>query len=704
LELTHSILAPPLTMQSSILSRIPILRVLVPFMLGILLHRCWHCLWVPIALIGLSIIGYLLLSYGSRSPSGRLRWRSYFIIPLAIVSLSLGWLAAIINCPPHLADDQRANRVLTGRVTDLHYTDFSMRMTIQLLNNDLPRCKVLISTRGCDYTMRTGDLVQWEASLTEIKPQGNPEEMDYAAYLLDGQGIRYQQHLPVREIVKVGYSPTLLTRMATTRQDISRKVFNSRLSTQAQHFVTALLLGNSSYIDKATRQEFSLAGVAHVLALSGLHVGFIALLIWWLLFPLDYLRLRKLRLVITLAAISLFAVFTGQSPSVVRATIMIGCVFASVIFYRRSVSLNALALAALIILVFSPSSLYSVGFQLSFITVASILLFADLPMAITSSHRWVNRLSSTVIASLVAMLATVALTAHYFHTVSLLSVLSNLLILPVLPVFMILGALFLLVTAAGLHWPFLDWAIDTIYRFIHWATMIVNGIPGSHVGNVYVNTTGVVLYFIIVALAVSWLYSRRYRYLLTAGFALVVLLAHSLWIDYNTPRRGLVIFNAFASTPLIYYQDGTGYIWALDDEDNDTAAYSRYYSGFIARHNINRLVLVSPDTLIQQDAALFQPPYAHLMGRRILAVGSGKQKSATADKPMQLDDIIVTKRFHGSAADLRKLYGFQRLVISGAMYDATTLIRECDSLAIPYINLADGALVITNDSIIPNPR
>lgn len=672
-------------------------------MLGILLHRYWHCWWGPIVLIGTSIIGYLLLSYGSRSPAGRLRWRSFFIIPLAIVSLSLGWLAAMIHCPPHLTNQQRANRVLTGRVTDLHYTDFSMRMIIEVLNNDLPRCKVLVSTRGCDYTMQAGDLVQWEASLAEMAPLGNPEEMDYAAYLLDGQGIRYQQHLPVRQIEKVGYSPTLLTRMATARQDISRKVFNSRLSTPAQRFVTALLLGNSSYIDKATRQEFSLAGVAHVLALSGLHVGFIALLIWWLLFPLDYLRLRKLRLVITLAAISLFAVFTGLSPSVVRATIMIGCVFASVIFYRRSVSLNALALAALIILVFSPSSLYSVGFQLSFITVAAILLSADLPVALTSSHRWVNRLSATVIASLVAMLATVALTAHYFHTVSLLSVLSNLLILPVLPVFMILGVLFLLVTAAGLHWSFLDWAIDILYRFIHQATIIVNGIPGSHVGNVYVSSTGVVLYFIIVALAVSWLYSRRYRYLLAAGFTLAVLMAHSLWIDYHTPRRGLVIFNAFTSTPLLYYQDGTGYIWVPDDEETDPAVFSRYYSGFIARYNISRLVMVPPDTLIQHEAALLQPPYAHLMGRRILAVGSGKHKNDTVDKPMRLDDLIVTKRFHGSAASLRELYGFQRLVISGAMYDAATLIKECDSLAIPYVNLADGALVITNDSTIPNP-
>ena len=84
-----------------------------------------------------------------------------------------------------------------------------------------------------------------------------------------------------------------------------------------------------------------------------------------------------------------------------------------------------LALAALCILVFSPSALYSVGFQLSFITVGAILLFARLPQRLECRHRWVNSLTSTVITSLVAMLATVALSAHYFHTISLMSMLAK---------------------------------------------------------------------------------------------------------------------------------------------------------------------------------------------------------------------------------------------------------------------------------------
>jgi hypothetical protein len=266
---------------------------------------------------------------------------------------------------------------------------------------------------------------------------------------------------------------------------------------------------------------------------------------------------------------------------------------------------------------------------------------------------------------------------------------------------MVLGAIFLLVTAGGGHWQVLDTAIDGIDRYIHGAARMVNAIPGSHVSGVYVSSMGVVIWFIIMSLIGLWLYRRNYRWLLAAACATVVLLAHSLWLDAHTPQRGLVIFNAYSSTPLLYFEAGKGYVWTPDDEQNDSSAFAHIHAGFMARHGINELVMVQGDTVLDLNGAFFKPPYAYLMGRRVIAVGSGRWKNATVDNPMQLDDIIVTKRFHGNAAKLKELYRFERLVISGAMHDASPLIHECDSLAVPYINLADGALVIDTSTTPP---
>lgn len=679
----------------SAISRIPVIRILSPFVVGILVHRLWHSWWAPLLLMALAVIGYAVLSARARSPQERLQQRHLFIVPLAMVALALGWLCAVIHSPPHLTVEQRNGRMMTGRITRVDYTDFSMRLYLDVLDADLPRCKVLVSTRGCDYTLKTGDVLTWPAHLAEVGNMGNPGEMDYAGYLLDSKGIRYQQHLPVGQVKRIGYHASVLSRMAAVRQNLERQVFSSRLSTGAQQFVVALILGDSGFIDKVTRAEFSAAGVAHVLALSGLHVGFIALIIWWMLFPLDYVGLKKLRLVITLAAITLFAVFTGLSPSVVRATVMIGFVFASLIFHRRSVSLNALLMAALVILLFWPSALYGVGFQLSFITVGAVLLFARVPGVLESRYQVLNRLTATVITSVVALLATVALTAHYFHTVSLMSVLSNLLILPVLPVFMPLAAIFLLVTASGMEWHFLNHVIDALYSFIRWAAGAVNGLPLSHLGGVYVTTFGVIAYFVVMAFVMMWLYRRHFSYLLAAACALVVLLGHSIWVDAHSSRRGVIIFNSFSSTPLLYYDHGKGYVWTPDDQEPDSAAFSRFYAGFLARHGIDDLHFVLDGDTLHLDKAFIRPPYAMLMGHRIMTVGSGKRKQLTANGLLDFDDIIVTRRFHGSAAGLKQYYGFNRIVISGGLYENMALESECDSLHLDSYNIARrGALEI----------
>ena len=216
--------------SETFLKKIPVLRILVPFVVGILLHDLWHNWFFPIALIIIAVIALLWLRTHSRDPHERLRWRPYFILPLAITALALGWLAAVTHCPPHLNDSQCTDRTLTGRVTGIDYTDFSMRLTIEVLDKDLPPCKVLVSTRGCDYTMRAGDVITWKAVLSEVGAMGNPGEMDYAGYLLHSEGIRYQQHLPASQIKKTGYSPTLITRLACVRRELQLMVYCSTLA------------------------------------------------------------------------------------------------------------------------------------------------------------------------------------------------------------------------------------------------------------------------------------------------------------------------------------------------------------------------------------------------------------------------------------------------------------------------------------------
>ncbi|MCK4649114.1 ComEC family competence protein, partial [bacterium] len=133
-----------------------------------------------------------------------------------------------------------------------------------------------------------------------------------------------------------------------------------------------ILLGKREELPPPLRKAFVTTGVAHVLAVSGLHVGLIVIFFYYGLFPL--LRFpNKGSALFTLLIIILYCFMTGCRPPVVRATIMFGLFLLASYLGRKREVYTILALAALVILLFNPLTLFNVGFQLSFAAVLSIL-------------------------------------------------------------------------------------------------------------------------------------------------------------------------------------------------------------------------------------------------------------------------------------------------------------------------------------------
>ena len=136
--------------------------------------------------------------------------------------------------------------------------------------------------------------------------------------------------------------------------------------------VAAMVLGDKSGLSRQLRDEYSVSGASHVLALSGLHLGIIYFFLTLVFFRT---RWRLLGQVAVLPVIWLFTLMVGGSPSVVRAATMLS-VYASIeLLRRKAFSLNTLALAAIIMLVANPLSLWDISFQLSFLAVLGIQLF-----------------------------------------------------------------------------------------------------------------------------------------------------------------------------------------------------------------------------------------------------------------------------------------------------------------------------------------
>lgn len=212
---------------------------------------------------------------------------------------------------------------------------------------------------------------------------------------------------------------------------------------EVRGLVQGCLLGDRSGASRRTILDFNRAGMGHLLAVSGLHMGFITLLIGLLLAPLRLLphgqvvtRLGALLLMWT------YVVLIGSPPSAVRAAVMLSMFLGAWILRRHVDAWHNLGVAALLLLVYDPRLLYHVSFQMSFLAAATIIFLSSRLPGVETDERhpswspwvWVRRAGRTLLFTVLLQAAMMPLMIHYFHRVTVMGCLQAFLVLPLLGV------------------------------------------------------------------------------------------------------------------------------------------------------------------------------------------------------------------------------------------------------------------------------
>ena len=240
-------------------------------------------------------------------------------------------------------------------------------------------------------------------------------------------GARSDQYPPTEP------SPSALSAKAEhVRQQLLQHYRSWGLDDEAVGVVAAMTIGEKSALDRDLKDTYSRVGAAHILALSGLHLMIIYTVI---AFFVGWRRFRIFSQVVIILSIWAFAVMVGMSPSVVRSAVMISIYALLSLGHRDRMSVNTLALTAIIMLAVNPQSLYSISFQLSFMAVLAILLFNPLfyrliPLHVLQHHRWLGILWGLTTVSLSAQIGTAPLVAYYFGRFSTWFLLSNYFVIP----------------------------------------------------------------------------------------------------------------------------------------------------------------------------------------------------------------------------------------------------------------------------------
>lgn len=254
--------------------------------------------------------------------------------------------------------------------------------------------------------------------------------------------------------------------------------FLGRFSTGVEAFVRAVTLNETSGMTAEDWTDFREAGVIHVVSASGLHVGILAAAVWLALglTPID----RRYRLLILLLLVGVYAAAAGLRPPMIRAWIMAAFLGGAYFFRRDADGLSALGGASLLILLLDPPALWDIGFALSVISLAALIMFGPSyrPGWPLNLGRWLRDAAQT---SAVALVATVPLVSQVFGEVSLLGFLANIVVIPLAGIVVIFA---LLAWVASLAWMGLGMGIYLMVvaptaNFTIWLMSRIAELPGG---------------------------------------------------------------------------------------------------------------------------------------------------------------------------------------------------------------------------------
>jgi len=293
------------------------------------------------------------------------------------------------------------------------------------------------------YNIEYGDIVFVSGKLNIPEKPVFPYIFDYNLYLQRENiyTIFYQQNFELIE-----KQPNKIKQISLkVKNNIENKIdnfFNSSVSSVLKSMIT----GNKSSLDKDIKEDFINTGLIHILVISGLHIGFCAA-IFMFCFKLLGLKLNYVYL-LTIHALFFYVLLTGANPPAIRAAIMFSCLLIALMLNREPLIYNALALSALIILIFNPQSMFTASFQLSFLATFGLLyLYPKFSMCFGKiKNKFLGSIWNIICITLSAQIALIPLLVFYFGKISIVSFILNLIIVPIIPVIISLFFVFYIST------------------------------------------------------------------------------------------------------------------------------------------------------------------------------------------------------------------------------------------------------------------
>lgn len=441
--------------RTTMLAKNPFVCVTIAFICGILFYTNSPITLPPNAFVGiLSAYGIFCIALSQQ-------------IARAHITLLISWfvLAGYVNSVIHthhystMPEGKYVQGTIVNSPEEKAKTYKCLFETIE--NRNACKTVIYIQKDSSAKQLCYGDVISVKNTFREIE-NSDKLPFDYKRFM-NNQYIFSQAYVPTKNWKYIGHANSIFSFCMNIRKQCLHKLHDSGTSEKTLKLISALAFGDKSLLDEETKNNFQTAGAMHVLAVSGLHVGIINGILFFLL---SFMRNRKilwLKILICILGIWAYACITGMSPSVQRASIMCSLISIALLLQRRTSTYNTLAVAAFFSLLLSPNDIFSVSFQLSYAAVLSIVYFGQYiqklytPSTPIGSYVW-----GIVAVSLSVQIGTIPLTLYYFGIIPTYGLLTNIIVIPL--AFVILLCVILVLAFSAI--PFVAEQIAHILNFV----------------------------------------------------------------------------------------------------------------------------------------------------------------------------------------------------------------------------------------------
>ncbi len=399
----------------------------------------------------------------------------------------------------------------------------------------------------------------------------NPNEFDYRDFLAR-KGIFHRQFIGKEvNVIESAQSSDFRYFLDHLRQKMVLMLEAKIPDPESRQVALALLLGQKQNLDPAIREAYSETGVMHILAVSGLHVGIIYAIF---LFLMKIIRLKKHQtkfyLVGVIGIIWLYAFLTGLSPSVLRAATMFSLITLGQMRERKPSIYNVLAFSAMLLITVNPDVIFDVGFQLSYLAVAGIVLIQPmilnwwLPSSKVGEYFW-----QMTTVSIAAQLVTFPLSVYYFHVFPTYFLIANLFVIPISFLTMQVGVPLMIVGWIPILGEVLGWTLSWLVWLQNQGTLLIHLFPFGTLDRLTIGFPGMILIWVLILIWSNWEFGQKRNLAWTIFFLIFFWSVSSLRNELSKPENELIIYQGKKGNMFDFSSNGKLYSWnqGLDSEE-----------------------------------------------------------------------------------------------------------------------------------------